>query len=166
VRELILIQVLLLRAYKKNGDILNVLLSIKPRYATKIMEGEKKYEFRKRIFKRKVEYMYIYASSPMSKIVGVIQIEKIINGTPKKIWEKCFEHSGMTKKEYFYYFKGKKTAFAIKIKNIGRFEEPIDPYTIFEVFIPPQSFCYLNETFLKILRGHTTLVHCFSNKSK
>jgi hypothetical protein len=34
---------------------------------------------------------------------------------------------------------------------IKRFEEPIDPYTIFEVFIPPQSFCYINENFMKIL---------------
>lgn len=138
---------------------MNILLSIKPKYAVKIMEGEKKYEFRKRIFKKEVENMYIYASSPMSKIVGVIQIEKIMNGSPKKIWEKCSEYSGMTKIEYFCYFKSKKTAFAIKIKNIKRFEEPIDPYCIFEGFIPPQSFYYLNENFLESLRRYIETLH-------
>jgi len=32
---------------------MNVLLSMKPRYVEKVLSGEKKYEFRKRIWKKK-----------------------------------------------------------------------------------------------------------------
>ena len=38
---------------------MNVLLSVKPKYAEKIVEGEKKYEFRRAIFKKQdIEKVY------------------------------------------------------------------------------------------------------------
>ena len=127
---------------------MNVLLSVKPKYATKIAEGEKKYEFRKRIFKRKdIEQIYIYSTSPVSKIIGVITFKGILEGSTEEIWEECSSYSGMTKEEYFYYFKDQKKAFAIEIKDVKVFTEPVDPYIIFDRFTPPQSFCYLNEDF-------------------
>jgi len=56
---------------------MNVLLSVKPKYTEKILEGEKKYEFRRAIFKKQnIEKVYIYSSSPVSKIVAAFDIEK------------------------------------------------------------------------------------------
>jgi len=44
----------------------DVLLSVKPEYAEKILDGKKKYEFRRAIFKRNdIEKIYIYSSSPI-----------------------------------------------------------------------------------------------------
>ena len=54
----------------------------------------------------------------------------------------------MTKEEYFCYFEGKEKAFAIEIKKVEVFTEPVDPYTTLDNFVPPQSFCYVNEDFL------------------
>ena len=126
---------------------MNVLLSIKPKYAAKIVEGEKKYEFRKRIFKRKdIGQIYIYSTSPVRKIIGIITIKGILEGSTKGIWEKCSFYSGMTE-EYFCYFKDKEKAFAMEIKDVKVFTEPVDPYMIFDSFIPPQSFCYITEDF-------------------
>jgi type I restriction enzyme S subunit len=125
---------------------MNVLLSVKPKYAAKIVKGEKKYEFRKRIFTRKdIEQIYIYSTSLVSKIIGAITIKGILEGSPAKIWGKCSFYSGMTEEEYFCYFKDKENTFAIEIKDVKVFTEIVDPYMIFDKFIPPQSFCYFDD---------------------
>lgn len=128
---------------------MNVLLSVNPKYAAKIVEGEKKYEFRKRMFKRKdIGHIYIYSTLPVGKIIGMMTIEGILEGATEEIWEKCSSYSGMAKEEYFCYFKDKEKAFAIEIRDVKVFAEPVDPYMIFDCFIPPQSFCYVDEDFL------------------
>lgn len=125
---------------------MNVLLSIRPKYATKIVEGKKKYEFRKKIFKKRgIKQIYIYSTAPVSKIIGTMNVDEILEGTAKEIWEKCSLHAGMTEEEFFYYFGDRTKAFAIKIKNVEVFDKPIDPSIVFDVFTPPQSFCYLEE---------------------
>ena len=41
---------------------MNVLLSIKPKYANQILNGNKRYEFRKSVFKnRNLDVVYIYS---------------------------------------------------------------------------------------------------------
>ena len=58
---------------------MDVILSIKPKHVEKILSGEKQYEFRKQIFKNpEVENIFIYASSPVKKIVAVFRPAKII----------------------------------------------------------------------------------------
>jgi predicted transcriptional regulator len=51
---------------------MNVLLSIKPEYAELIKSGLKKYEFRRKIFKKAGHSkVFIYSTSPVKKITGV-----------------------------------------------------------------------------------------------
>ena len=125
---------------------MNVLLSINPPYAEAIFKGEKKYEFRRAIFKRRgIEKVYLYVNSKVKKILGSFEVDDIIEGSPQEIWEKCKEYGGISKEDFFKYFEGSNVAYAIKIKNVEQFPEPIDPYTqhIFKNFTPPQSFYYL-----------------------
>lgn len=122
---------------------MNVLLSIKPKYTEAILDGSKKYEFRRTIFRRKdVERVFIYSNSHVRKIVGFFEIEKILEGTPQEIWNTYHGYGGISKRDFFKYFEGSQKAFAIKIKNVHRFSEPIDPCPIIENFTPPQSFYY------------------------
>ena len=124
---------------------MNVLLSIKPKYANAILNGEKEYEFRKIIFKDKsVEKIYIYSSSPIQKIVGVFIVGDIIKDHPERIWKKCQKKSGIAKEDFFTYFNGSEKGYAIKIDNIEQIENPIDPRSISQNFVPPQSFCYFD----------------------
>lgn len=124
---------------------MNVLLSIKPKYANAILNGEKEYEFRKVIFKEKnVEKVYIYSSSPIKKIVGVFTVGGIIEDHPKRIWKKCQDKSGITKEDFFTYFNGCKKGYAIKIDNLKPMKTPLDLKKIYPDFIPPQSFCYFD----------------------
>ena len=124
---------------------MNVLLSIKPKYANAILNGEKEYEFRKVIFKdRNVERVYIYSSSPVKKIVGIFIVGDIIEDHPKRIWKKCHKKSGVEKEDFFDYFNGSEKGYAIKIDNLEPIEDPIDPRSLTSDFVPPQSFCYFD----------------------
>ncbi len=128
----------------------DVLLSVKPEYVTKILEGKKKYEFRRSIFKRNdIEKVYVYSSSPIRKIIASFKIEKILKDSPEKIWTLCQKYAGISKKDFFDYFKNSEQAFAIEIGYVDSFQEPIDPYLIIEDFTPPQSFYYLPHDFLQ-----------------
>lgn len=49
---------------------MNVLLSIKPKYVDEILSGAKRYEFRRVIFRKSVETIYIYCNSSVKRIVG------------------------------------------------------------------------------------------------
>ncbi|MHA1679426.1 MAG: hypothetical protein ACTSUE_00305 [Promethearchaeota archaeon] len=124
---------------------MNVLLSIKPKYVNRIIDGTKKYEFRKAIFKQpdRVDRIYIYSSSPVKKIVGSFAIERILEDNPVNLWSKCWDDSGIEETKFFTYFEGKEKGFAIKIKDLDVFDVPVDPREIFDNFHAPQSFRYM-----------------------
>lgn len=121
-----------------------VLLSIKPKYVRAILAGAKLYEFRKKIFKNKsVKTAFVYSSSPEKKIVARFRMGKIVEGTPDYLWEEFRDVSGLSELEFFGYFSGKENGFAIRIDDLEEFAEPVDPYSMFERFVPPQSFYYV-----------------------
>jgi type I restriction enzyme S subunit len=138
---------------KNTGKEMAVILSIKPKYVESILNGTKKFEFRKKIFKRKdVSEILIYSSSPVQKIVGGFEIGRILEDTPENLWNNCKEYAGIGKDEFFNYFKDKKNGYAIEIKKLKIFPEKIDPYEMIPDFHPPQSFCYFFLTRLERLK--------------
>jgi type I restriction enzyme S subunit len=123
---------------------MNVILSIRPKYARMILSGAKRYEFRKFIFKnRHIEKAYIYETSPTKKIVGIFDIGDIISASPKGLWDQFGHLSGMNEAEFFNYFQDIQIGFAIEIKHLVILDSPIDPREKISDFTPPQSFCYL-----------------------
>ncbi len=124
---------------------MNVLLSVRPQFAEAIVSRRKKYELRRSIFKRKdVDRVYIYSTSPVSKIVGSFEVEEVIEDSPESIWNACHDDLATSEDDFFRYFEGSITAFAIKITNMMRFSDPLDPCSLIENFRPPQSFRYLS----------------------
>jgi predicted transcriptional regulator len=124
-------------------------MSIRPRYIEEIKKGIKKWEFRKRIFKNKIDKIYIYSTAPIKKIVGYFVPGEILSDRPQTIWEKCKEVSGLRKQEFFNYFEGKDKAYAIEITSVKFFEAPFNPFKIVPNFVAPQSFYYLINIDLK-----------------
>lgn len=123
---------------------MKALLAIKPEFADKIFSGVKKYEYRKVIFTKKVTKVIIYASSPVSKVVGEFTIDSIIKGKPDKVWQETKDYAGITESYFKDYFKGKDTAYAIKIKDCCKYSKPLSLKEI-GVQYAPQSFNYLKE---------------------
>jgi type I restriction enzyme, S subunit len=124
---------------------MDVLLSIKPKYVKSIIEGDKRYEFRKTIFKnREINRIYIYSSSPVKKIVASFVIGDILEDHPSDLWDTVKEYAGINDQDFFTYFEGKSRAFAIEIQNLRELTDPIDPYETMPGFVPPQSYCYMD----------------------
>jgi predicted transcriptional regulator len=124
---------------------MKVVLSIKPEFAEKIFQGTKKYEFRRAIFKNpKIKMIIVYASSPVQKVIGEFEIDKIISHDLDTLWDKTKECSGITKEYFFQYFGDKENGFAIKIKKAKLYDTPKclkEDYNL----VPPQSFSYFSE---------------------
>lgn len=129
---------------------MNVLLSVKPKYANMILNGTKQYEFRKSNIKRinEVNKVYIYSTSPVKKVIGTFKVSDVLIDRPEKLWERCNGSSGMSKKEFFNYFAEKEIGYAFKIENI----KILEPFNINEGdsnYTAPQSFCYVYEDWIK-----------------
>jgi len=125
---------------------MNIILSIKPEFANKIFEGDKKFEFRRSIFKNKnVSKVIVYASSPISKVIGEFEIGEILFKDLKTLWKETKEFSGITEDYFYEYFVGKENGFALEVKRVKRYRKEL---CIRESFgkVPPQSFTYIEES--------------------
>lgn len=122
---------------------MKVLLSIKPEFAFKIFEGTKRFEFRKVIFKKpNITTVVVYASSPVQKVIGEFEIDKILSSDPNEIWEQTKQYSGISEDFFNEYFEDREIAHAIKIKKAKKYKTPLNIKSDFNVF-PPQSYVYL-----------------------
>ena len=124
---------------------MKVLLSIKPEFVNEIMSGRKKFEYRKKVFKRKdITTIVVYATKPLGKVVGEFEVDEIIEDTLDILWQETKRYSGISKKFFDEYFKDRDSGFAIKIKSFTAYDKPIelseyDP----NLKVAPQSFCYV-----------------------
>lgn len=124
---------------------MDVILAIKPEFAKKILDGQKRFEFRKRIWVEQVEKVYLYVGLPLQKILGYFTIEEILSGDPSHLWRVCNHNAdaGITEKEYFSYFHDKPFGYAIKIEDVFKFKEPLEPFTLSLDFKAPYNFHYV-----------------------
>ncbi len=120
-----------------------ILLPIKPKYVDEIIKGNKTFEFRKNIPKRKVDKVVIYCSSPVMKIIGEFEVKQIHSGSPKEIWNLTVGKRGINKKEYNVYYNEKNKAYAYEIDNLYVYEQEKNLID-FNIKSAPQSFMYLD----------------------
>ncbi len=120
------------------------MLAIKEEFANKIFAGTKRYEFRKSIFKDdRVKTVVVYVSSPVQKVVGEFDIDRVYHGEPELIWEKTKEHSGISKEFFDLYFAERDLAYAIKIKKVKKYRKPKVLKDDYNILFAPQSYLYL-----------------------
>lgn len=123
---------------------MKVLLSIKPEFVEKIFSGDKKFEFRKAIFKDPgVKTIVIYASSPVKKAVGEFEVDEIIYEDIEKLWDRTKHHAGISLEYFNTYFDKREAGFAIRIKNVKKYKNPVCIMDVYNA-VPPQSFAYIH----------------------
>jgi predicted transcriptional regulator len=131
------------------------LISIRPRFAEMIFAGSKTVELRRVCPKVSAgDLALVYVSSPAMELRGSFEVGKILTGSPKQIWKKVVKKSGVTRAEFFAYFKGKKQAHALVIKRAWKLDAPICLTTLRRRkggFRPPQNFHYLNRNEASLL---------------
>ena len=121
-----------------------VLLSIKPEYVQRILTGEKKFEFRKRLANKPVDIIVIYATSPVMKIVGEVKVKGILEKAPSVLWEQTKKNAGITRKKYREYFAGCKKAFAYELDEVVKYTNGTNLEEI-GIYQAPQSFVYITD---------------------
>lgn len=62
---------------------MDVLLSLKPKYAEMILSGKKTVELRKRWANKEVDKVWIYATEPVGKILGYFEEGTVWTASPK-----------------------------------------------------------------------------------
>lgn len=131
-----------------------VLLSVKPKYANLILGGTKRVEFRRSWAVEDVSEIVIYASSPIQKIVALVEIDDVVVASPSALWQTCKERGGgLTRRELRAYFSGKPKGVAVLLGRTLVAVKDIDPSKVIGNFVAPQSFRYLNDSEHKKIKG-------------
>jgi len=128
-----------------------IILSVKPKWATKIINKEKTRELRTSGLPAFVKQNYndfgylrrifIYASSPVCKVIGHCEMifGMIYN------WHHSIEHSAcVTKEEFDKLFEKNNFLYMYQIINVHSFDRGYD-LSDFGISTAPQFYCYVKE---------------------
>lgn len=122
-----------------------ILLSIKPKYAELILAGSKRVEFRRSWAAQDVRLIVLYSSSPIQKIVGIVEVEDVTIASATSLWTICVERGGgLTRDELRTYFAGKSRGVGVLLGKVFKLSKHVEPSEVISNFVPPQSFRYLD----------------------
>lgn len=121
----------------------SIIISINPEHVENIIAGIKKFEYRTKAAKNDVNKIIIYETTPIKRIVAEAEIVEVLMMNPEELWNETKEQSGITKKFFDSYFKGRELAYAYKLGKVKRYEEP-KTLQDFGLKCAPQSFAYVN----------------------
>src|SRR5690349_8510419 len=104
----------------------HALLSIKPVYADAIFGGRKRFEFRRAIFRREVRVVVVYATSPVSRVLGEFDVNEVISDEVGALWKRTQSKAGIDCAGFFRYFAGRDVGHAISIGNVRRYPRALE----------------------------------------
>jgi predicted transcriptional regulator len=126
---------------------MRVLLSIRPTHVANILDGTKRFEFRRKLFTRRdVTSVLIYCTKPVGRIVAEFKIAEILEDEPQRLWDRTSSAPGISRDYYDAYFEGRNWAYALAIGELDVFERPIPPAELIDNFTPPQSYRYVSHS--------------------
>jgi len=128
-------------AYGPHASV--ALLAIHPHFADEILNGRKSVEFRKRAFGRDVDYVVLYATSPIKRVVGFFEVSYTWTERPQTLWSKYAHVGGIGEAEFCEYYRDSDRGVAIGIGRVWALNEPIALAALDESLTAPQSFSYL-----------------------
>ena len=123
----------------------DLVFSIKPSYADRIIGGNKRVEIRRRFSaKWKGATALIYASAPSRHFVGEATIGEVITKSPDVIWSEWKDELGCSYHEFTSYCSGASVVSAIIFKEVKAFKDPIPQiqmeHLVQQELKAPQSF--------------------------
>jgi len=136
-----------------NGCTIVALLSIKPFYAQQIIQGIKRYEFRRTRIRTDLSHIIIYCTSPIRRAIAVAEVDGVESGSVSRLWANTRHAAGISESAYRHYFQGKKCAIAISIRRVIPFTTWVSPDDKLFGFRVPRSFSYVEREFLEKILG-------------
>ena len=119
-----------------------ILISIHPEYVRLIIDGTKKYEYRRIVAKQAISSLLIYETSPIKQVVAEVAVLEVLAMSPEELWEQTKEHSGTNKTFFDSYFADCKVAYAYKLGKVTTFKDS-RPLSVYGLSNAPQSFAYV-----------------------
>jgi len=120
-------------------------LSIKPTYIERILEGRKTIELRRRFPRaRAPACVLLYSTSPVQALVGHAVLRDVAHLSVQALWLRFSRAAGVTRTEFDRYFYGVKSGCALRLTDIQVFADPMALKELEDrfAFSPPQSYCY------------------------
>jgi predicted transcriptional regulator len=133
----------------------DVLVSIRPIYVSKILEGQKTVELRRKFPELGATgaTAFIYSSSPVRAIVGCARIECVLKLPVSRIWKEHSAAACISRDKFDAYFSGLAFGFAIVFASVKSLKQEVRAADLLEKFgiVPPQSYRYLTEECASLL---------------
>ncbi len=126
-----------------------ILISVKPVHAEKVLAGKKTVEIRRKFSGKWVGCkVALYASRPVSSLVGEATIRGVTSASPEQIWERFGPSIGCSHAEFMEYSASTHKVSAIELDSVIRYLErvPLEQvsHLVRQELKPPQSYCELD----------------------
>jgi predicted transcriptional regulator len=124
----------------------DVVLSIRPRYTSLILEGRKTVELRRRFPQQMPSgtLAFLYSTTPEQALVGTALITKVYKKPIGAIWSKFAKSACVDRGNFEAYFAGLNEGFVLQFENVRSFQRRVGLKELRDrfKFEPPQSFLY------------------------
>ena len=119
------------------------LMSIHPAYAERILDGSKQVEFRKRPVADDVTHVLVYATAPVSAVVGAFTVGGQHTTSPGELWKRFKEVAGIGRRALMEYFGDREVGTGIAVGDVLYPASPLSLVDDLGVARPPQSYQYV-----------------------
>jgi predicted transcriptional regulator len=118
-------------------------MSIRPNFAEAIIRGQKQVEFRKRPIANDVTHVLVYATRPVSGVIGAFTVAGQEISSPSSLWESFGDLGYIASKEFEDYFRSCQQGTCIRVGEVFWTTQPISIEEVLGHRRPPQSFQYI-----------------------
>jgi predicted transcriptional regulator len=118
-----------------------IMLSIKPQYMDKILDGSKKFEFRTLRYPLANEIIF-YVTAPVGQVVAKAKVNGHLMGRADAVFDSTEGQAGMTREAYQKYYEGRGPVQAFWLGKVVRFPVPMS-LADFGLSSPPQCFVWI-----------------------
>lgn len=134
-------------------------MSIHPEFAEAILAGTKQVEFRKRPIAGDVTHVVVYATAPVSAIVGAFTVRAQETADPETLWLRFAHVAGIGRLGFFDYFADHRDGVGIRVGEVLTLDAPMALAEGAGVCRPPQSFQYLDQPTAKRVLARMRRAH-------
>lgn len=126
------------------------IISIHPRYAHAILDGDKTVELRRRIpHIKNGDRLWIYSTLPEGAVIGSVYVEEVLRLPPETLWKRYGTKTKVNYETFEKYFHDSELAIGIVLKKPNR-RPPIMLAELRQIrpnFQPPQVLQRLGKPF-------------------
>ena len=124
------------------------IISLKPQYAKLVVSGDKTVELRNRIVRLKPgTLIWIYATRPIARIVGIAEIDSVVHAEPAEIWRRFGKDICVDRDGFDSYIGNRERVSALvlrSVKALGDFMTLARIRRSVQAFQPPQFYAHLS----------------------